>query len=650
MYLVVAFHARLGWFRGGFIGVDVFYVLSGFLVTSILLGDLRSSDHVNWPRFYARRVRRLLPAALIALLVTAIAYSVVASPAEMQDALGGFRAAFLYVANWYFIRQSTDYFAAGAVGTNPVLHFWSLAVEEQFYILWPALLGGMYLVAKRAGRRRWVVLRGLVLAIGVVSAIEAIYIARTNLDRAYYGTDTRAYQLLAGAFLALTPQLFRESERVRKPARACAGVALVALVFVGTSAWDLGPISRGVVAAVITAALIVALTDGGTGAARGFLSWRPLTYLGRVSYGTYLWHWPVVVLITHNRDIEPVPLFLLVAPLATLLAIVSFHLVEHPVRRARPLDRVKVPVIVIGVVSSAILGLLVMPAILERGSSSVVEPSISTGSNTGLRLLDWRAARADVPKLPDCVDKPIDRCAVVRSGNRRVLLVGDSVARMWIPTFTEIAKRHSFKFSVAVHQGCPWQRGLQYAGPAVATQQCEAHKQDWYDRLVPQFAPDLVVLAQGPYDDPVRSNRFIQPDGHVVDIHSDDFEDLLQQRSSESLRALMAPGRRIVIIEPAPRPGPDFDPLSCVSEARSRCSYRASDGPTPLERFFRQSASPPRIVTLDLDRVVCPRLPTCDPIVDDIIVKRDPNHLTATFARSHAAEVDDLLRRTHVLG
>jgi hypothetical protein len=106
----------------------------------------------------------------------------------------------------------------------------------------------------------------------------------------------------------------------------------------------------------------------------------------------------------------------------------------------------------------------------------------------------------------------------------------------------------------------------------------------------------------------------------------------------------------MVIIEPAPRPPEDFDPLSCVSEGRSRCVYRASRGPTPLERFFRQSTSPPQIVTLDLDRVVCPRLPTCDPIVDDIIVKRDPNHLTATFARSRAAEVDSLLRRTRVLG
>ncbi len=644
------FTPRLGWFRGGFIGVDAFYVLSGFLVTSILLGDLRTTGSINWPRFYARRVRRLLPAALLALLVTAIAYSAVASPTEMQDALGGFRAAFLYVANWFFIRQSTDYFAAGAVGSNPVLHFWSLAVEEQFYILWPALLGGLYFVAKRTGRQRWVVLRGFVLALGIVSAIEALYIARTNLDHAYYGTDTRAYQLLAGAFLALTPQLFNASEHVRRPARVCAALAVVALVFVGTAALDLGPISRGVVAAVLTAVVIVALGDADGGAARGFLSWRPLTYLGRVSYGTYLWHWPVVVLVTHDRDIDPVPLFLLATLGATGLAMLSFHLLERPVRTSRPLDRVKLPVIAVGLVSSALMGLLVMPAILDRTSSSVAAQSISTGTKTGLRLLDWRTARADVPKLPDCLHAPIDRCAAVRGGGRRVLLVGDSVARMWLPTFTEIAKRESFQLSVAIYPGCPWQRGLQYAGAAVVTRQCDAHQQDWYDRVVPQYAPDIVVLAQGPYDDPIRSNRFLGPDGRVVDARSDQFEPFLQARSADSLRALMTAGRRIVIIEPTPRPPDPFDPLSCISEGRSRCTYQTRRGPTHLEQFFRQSASPPQIVTLDLDRVVCPRLPTCDPIVDDIIVKRDVNHLTATFARSRAAEVDNLLRRTHVLG
>src|SRR5262249_1681212 len=159
-----------------------------------------------WRQFYARRVRRILPAAFVTLLITAAAYSAIATPLEVQNAAGGFRASFLYVANWYFIHQSTDYFAAN-VNASPVLHFSSLAVEEQFYLVWPMLLGGICLLAARARRWKWWVVRAAVLAIALASMLEALHFASGNLSRAYYGTDTRAYQLLLGALLALTPQL-----------------------------------------------------------------------------------------------------------------------------------------------------------------------------------------------------------------------------------------------------------------------------------------------------------------------------------------------------------------------------------------------------------------------------------------------------------
>ena len=310
VYLVVAFHAGLRGFSGGFIGVDVFFVLSGFLVTSILLRDLASRGRIDWRRFYSRRVRRILPASILTLLITAVAYAIVASPSEMQDALGAFRAAFLYFANWYFVGQSTNYFAANLSG-NPVLHFWSLAVEEQFYVLWPLLLGTLYVLSRAGGNKRWWFLRLAVLVIGVASGIEALHLATTNVDRAYYGTDTRAYQLLAGAFLAMTPQILHLGSRYRRVLERFALVALGLLVLVGTSALAVGPITRGVIVAVLAAALIVSLENSRRGVARRLLSSAPLTYLGKVSYGTYLWHWPVVVLVSRNRQVNPIALFAL---------------------------------------------------------------------------------------------------------------------------------------------------------------------------------------------------------------------------------------------------------------------------------------------------------------------------------------------------
>ena len=139
------------------------------------------------------------------LLITAVVYTAVAAPIDVSNAVGGFRSAFLYVANWHFIRQSNDYFAPN-VNTNPVVHFWSLAVEEQFYLCWPLILGAVYLIAGRTGDRRWKVVRLAIAAGAVVSVLSALHLSTVNVSRAYYGTDTRAYELLAGALLAITPR------------------------------------------------------------------------------------------------------------------------------------------------------------------------------------------------------------------------------------------------------------------------------------------------------------------------------------------------------------------------------------------------------------------------------------------------------------
>jgi peptidoglycan/LPS O-acetylase OafA/YrhL len=649
VFLVVAFHADLGRVSGGFIGVDIFFVLSGFLVTRILVRDLASGGRVQWRRFYARRVRRILPAAVATLVLTAVVFAVVATPAEMLDALGGFRAAFFYVANWHFIHQSTDYFAPN-VNTNPVLHFWSLAVEEQFYLLWPLCLGVLYVVTGYIGRRRWWAMRGIVFAAAIASAIEALHVGSTNLERAYYGTDTRAYQLLGGAVLALTPQLFQFGARLRRLAPWSASVALIGLLFLASSAIGMSAITRGIVVAVVASALIVALENARDGSAKRVLSSEPIVYLGRISYGIYLWHWPVIVVLTHDRYVDPVRLFLLASLIATALAALSFHFLEHPLRTSRMLDRYRTPVIVIGFTTSILIGLLVMPVVLDSGSSTVATSDASSSSAS--RLLDWRVAKKDIPALPDCLGTSVDRCTVVHGPGRRAVLMGDSVARMWIPTFTEIAEREGFSLSIASYPGCPWQRDLYYNGPERGATQCRKHKSDWYKRVVPRLHPDIVFLAQHGYDDPMSPNQFRLADGRVMGLGSDGFEQLIADASSSSLASLHAPGRVIVLIEPVPSPPTPFDPLSCLSKGGSppSCGFRAEITSTGLEQYFRQAAAKdPSIKRIDLDRFVCPGRPRCDPIIRDIIVWRDTAHLTATYSRSLTDSVLAILRAQHIV-
>jgi hypothetical protein len=265
-------------------------------------------------------------------------------------------------------------------------------------------------------------------------------------------------------------------------------------------------------------------------------------------------------------------------------------------------------------------------------------------------LLNWRVAKLDTPPVPDCLLRRVEICQVARGSGPSMILVGDSNARMWIPTFKAIAQRESLSLSIAVYPGCAWQRGLQYATAVPVIRHCEAEQADWYDRVIPRFAPDVIVLAQGPYDDPAGPNRFVDSNGRAIDSSAVGFERLLRTRSAESLRALEEQGRKIVIIEPTPRPSGNFDPLVCLSEGKpaEQCRYTANRVATPLEVFYRSLESP-NLVTLDLDRVVCPRLPTCDPIIDNIIVKRDDTHITATFARSRSVQVDQLLHSRGIL-
>jgi peptidoglycan/LPS O-acetylase OafA/YrhL len=242
VYLVVLFHAGVARFSGGFIGVDVFFVLSGFLITRLLINEYVERGGIGLLAFYGRRIRRLLPAAWVAIVVTSVLYAAFASPLERRAVLGDARAAIFYVANWRFIGKGQDYFA-DALESSPFLHLWSLAVEEQFYLLWPLLMLGLLAVWGRSQLG----VRVVTIALGVSTIAGAAYawrVAQTDLLRSYYGTDTRAYQLLAGATIAFV--LTSRTGRSRTPlTRRPAEMAVVAgLVGILALASEVSPSSR----------------------------------------------------------------------------------------------------------------------------------------------------------------------------------------------------------------------------------------------------------------------------------------------------------------------------------------------------------------------------------------------------------------------
>jgi peptidoglycan/LPS O-acetylase OafA/YrhL len=339
---VLLYHAELSWIRGGFLGVEVFFVISGYLITTLLLTEWHQQGRINLVGFWLRRARRLLP-ALYLLLVVTLAFAVVFLPGEVARLRDDALAAFGYVTNWYLILGEQSYFET--VGRPSLLqHLWSLAVEEQFYLLWPLLLTvALWGVVplRRWRRRRLALFIALAGAAGSALLMATLYQPDVDPSRVYYGTDTRVAGLLFGAALAFvwTPgQTSRWTRRTRPLLLDVAGlVALGALVWFYLRLDQYQPfLFQGGFALVALAATVVILVavHPHTHLSPYLLGWRPLLWIGVRSYSIYLWHWPVFMLTRPELDvpITGLPLLFLRLAATIVLADLSYRFVETPIR------------------------------------------------------------------------------------------------------------------------------------------------------------------------------------------------------------------------------------------------------------------------------------------------------------------------------
>ncbi len=335
---VIAFHEQLGWAPGGLLGVGVFFTLSGYLITDLLLGQWSARGRLQLADFWARRARRLLP-ALFVMLAVVTAWVTLADRARLGSLRGAVAAAATYSSNWYLIIQNQSYFARFAPPA-PLDHLWSLAVEEQFYLAWPwlLLLGLLCLRARRGGRRGGGVPAGT-LALAAASGVAMLVLYHPGLDptRVYEGTDTRALGLLIGAALAMAwpsrrPAPSGRAARVLVDFGGAAGLVVIALMIWRTGQYSPFIYSGGlIVLSVATAAVLAAAACPGAWTGR-VLGWEPLRWLGVRSYGIYLWHYPVIVLTSPGNSTENLTRAALQTAATIALAALSWHYVEEPIR------------------------------------------------------------------------------------------------------------------------------------------------------------------------------------------------------------------------------------------------------------------------------------------------------------------------------
>ncbi len=456
---VVAYHLQLGWAKGGYLGVDLFFVLSGFLITTLLLEEWVGSGRISLAAFWGRRARRLLPALF--LVVAALAVYLVANGlwggpganglVDLSGLRGDSIATLLYVNNWHLIFAHQSYFAQFST-PSPLQHTWSLAIEEQFYLVWPLVLLALLHLARRntrgsrAARARasWMSSAtwgwrgpGVVLCVGLGLAssilMAALFTPGVDPSRVYYGTDTRLFDLMAGAAIAFVaaarPQPNERARRTLHVVAPLAGVALLVFwVFAGTSGGlpTNFMFEGGFLVCAALAGLVVAdarlIEPGRLG--RG-LAWRPLHFIGTISYGIYLWHWPVIVYINGTRTgLSTWPLDVVRVVVTLALSTASYYLVERPIRLARLHGWVKywgAPLA--GLATAALIVVATFPAVADPAAVASTTRLPASSGGTGA------AALAAVPGAGGFAGQAPIHLAVTPSPSNplRVMILGDSV-------------------------------------------------------------------------------------------------------------------------------------------------------------------------------------------------------------------------------
>jgi peptidoglycan/LPS O-acetylase OafA/YrhL len=357
----IVFHFLSRAAKGGYLGVDVFFVLSGYLITSLLLVEWDRTGRIDLRAFWARRARRLLPALFLVLMAVAVWSAFALEPRELTRIRSEGLWTLFYGANWYLIHGGEAYFHRFS-DPSPFFHTWSLAVEEQFYLLWPLIMFACLRISR--GKPRALVVVAVVISVVSVLLMALLYVP-TDHVRAYEGTDVRAHQLLIGALLAVA--LSRDTIRRRVDRFAPAVLGFVAALACGAAVLFLpGPETNRFLYwggsglfALAVAAVIAAAVAPGRSPIKSFLALPPLVWVGRISYGLYLWHVPVKVAVSHAHTGLPGPELFLLRVVTTLgLATLSFYLVEQPIRRGAigaRLARVATPVAIAGVTTALII-------------------------------------------------------------------------------------------------------------------------------------------------------------------------------------------------------------------------------------------------------------------------------------------------------
>jgi peptidoglycan/LPS O-acetylase OafA/YrhL len=645
IFSVVAYHAGIPGFSGGFVGVDVFFVISGLLITSLLFNEALRSGRVNLGAFYARRVRRLMPAAFVVVALTLSVGAFVFPPAsEAQFSLGRSAIAFSYFAsNFYFFKVTGGYFEAPSY-SMPLLHTWSLAVEEQYYLIWPLIMLLIFRLSHAERSAPAMRVRSLwVLGIMLVASLALCIVTTPNHQTfAFYLLPARVWEFAIGGMLGLAAPAFYSGLRRWADGLAVAGLALIvcSVLFLGRGTPFPGWAATVPVAG--SALLIVGMTADEHGLVRRLMASKPMVFIGLLSYSWYLWHWPLLSMYRiYNLGIQSIPANIVLVLIALLLAWLTYVLVENPVRVRRPGPfRLVRPTLFVG------LGIAVCTLLMGNGLRAWARFQKDLDENRPLV-----SARGDYPENWErCLvgvsrqygDFPLEECISGPDRERpKVVLWGDSHAATLLPTLLRALP------NAAVYQltmaGCPPALGYEAKVPTASETSCAEFNRRAVKEITELKKKGLegVVIA-------ARWTMYMRRRSLAVSEHQvlalDDPQELARayadMRASfdEMLGMLERAGVRVLVV--APNPEMVYPPVQCVGLRRgSYCDVPRSANESFLGAAVSMLAEAvskhPNARLADLMDFFCDRQ-TCFAARDGKILYLDENHINAATARDMA--------------
>jgi peptidoglycan/LPS O-acetylase OafA/YrhL len=604
--LVVLFHAKLA--PGGFIGVDIFYVISGYLITGLIIKEITLTNAFNYRSFFLRRAKRLLPASISVLLLTALAAWLFLPP-TLRSSLGkDIFAATVYISNYLFAFWENDYQNLNAT-PSPVIHYWSLAVEEQFYLVWPLIIFTLWKIGKQR-----LVFRG-VLAITIASFLFSLYLTNAAPIWAFYSLPTRAWELGIGALLLFIPKDLLAKKSVARTVLVWISVAVLAYGVIRFSDSTAFP-GTAALYPVLATGMLIALINSWPPILNDFSKLRIVQWLGEISYPFYLWHWPLLV-IPSSRFGRPLALwerFLLIA-LTALAADLTHRYIEKPFSIRKLTNRQTTQFAIAATMS----GILAAGVIVLTNKNEITLPN---GRSVSI------AAVVEKPKIyddechvnygetvsPECLYGDVD-------SKRNIVLYGDSHAAQWFPALEQIANEEGFALTSLTKSACPAAEVERPESGAYKNSDCFAWRENSIKRIV-SLKPEAVIMSgfqhfQVPNSYPSRDSWWF--DG---------------QRSLYKNLANSSPN--LIYISDTPKPERDI-PSCLASSNKDQCDDAKKSDPRVAGGF----------TVLDPTPWFCDD--KCPAVVDGIVAYRDASHISLEMSAALSDKLRDFLRSQGVI-